>query len=77
MGPSGHPRIMKVGYDGAAPSAANVEGNFWHPESVQKLTWERPAPRIGAYEPAEQNRDGAKLLRPTATPVAEGAPWSD
>lgn len=47
---------MKIGYPFRA-SARTRRRREWYRESAHKLTRELPAPRLGASEPAEQNRD--------------------
>src|SRR5207245_8573896 len=50
-----HPRSMKIGYH--APAAARAtSGCLGTAESVMSLTWELSAPRIVAFEHAEQSR---------------------
>jgi hypothetical protein len=51
-----HPCIMKVGYHRGG-FAAGQRRTVWYCESAQNLTWELSAPRIVAFEHAEQTRD--------------------
>ncbi len=57
-----HPRNMKMGYH--APAAARATSRcLGTGESVMSLTWELSAPRLVAFEHAEQSRVRGRLLR--------------
>jgi hypothetical protein len=70
-----HPCIMKVGYHCGRRPPGNV-GTVWYRESVQNLTWELPAPRIVAFEHAEQTRDRDAPPGSGDTGSGEAAPWN-
>src|SRR5213083_645039 len=62
-GPVAHPCIMKIGYH--RPAAARATSiRLGTGESAVSLTWELSAPRIVAFEHAEQNRERGSSSAP-------------
>src|SRR6516162_5915092 len=61
----------------SARRALGCVAGLWSLEAAHKLTWELPAPRSGASEPAEQSRDTdapAGARRTLNAEVRHGAP---